>query len=285
MRICYSTWSMQKPSVDEMIRNLAEIGFDSMELTVAPGWSTELDSLDQAERKRIRGLLDRYNMPLPAIAGHRPLLALDPAEHDDNWRRLVGAIDLCVDLAGPEGPPSLDTTVGAGKNQSWDQVMNLLLERLTALCDYARERGVVVAIEPHVGDVLSTPQRARELLALMNHPALSLTFDISHFNVQGVPVDQSVSLLAPVSCFTHIKDERGRAPDHEFLIPGEGEFDYVNYLNAMHEAGWTGDVGVEISLMVQRRSNYDPWTAARQSYEVVSRAFEAAGVPREKTPR
>ena len=50
----------------------------------------------------------------------------------------------------------------------------------------------------------------------------------------------------------------------------------------MQKEGWTGDIGIEISLMVQRRPNYDPWAAARQSYDVVSRAFVEAGVPRTK---
>src|SRR5579884_2573199 len=162
MRLCYSTWSMQKPSVDEMLANLAEIGFDSVELTVIPGWSVELDTLDRAERQRIRGLLDRYGLALPAIAGHRSLLATDPAEHAENWRRLTGAIDLCVDWAGPNGPPSLDTTVGAHGRQ-WDECKDLLVERLTKLCDYAAERGVIVGIEPHVSDVLETPERTLEL--------------------------------------------------------------------------------------------------------------------------
>jgi inosose dehydratase len=282
LRLCYSTWSIQKPGIDEILANLSEIGFDSVELTVIPGWSLELDTLDRAERKRIRGLLDRYRMPLPAIAGHRPLLATDPREHAENWRRLTGAIDLCVDLAGPEGPPSLDTTVSGGLASEWDAKKDVLVERLGRLCDYAAERGVVVGIEPHIHDVLETPQRVRELLDLMHHPSLKVTFDISHFNIQGIPIEESVSLLVPVACFTHIKDESGRAPDHQFLIPGEGEFDYVRYLRAMDRAGWKGDIGVEISLMVQRRPNYDPWAAARQSYDVVGRAFEEAGVPRER---
>ncbi len=291
MRLCYSTWSMQKPTADEMIANLAAIGFESIELTVVPGWSLELDTLDQAERKRIRRLLDQHHLALPAIAGHRPLLAQDPTEHAENWRRLTGAIDLCVDWAGPDGPPSLDTTVGAhgqgwltgARGPAWDPaLLEVLVERLTKLCDYAKERGVIVGIEPHVSDLIETPQRARELLAIVNHPNLKVTFDISHFNVQGIPIEESVSLLAPVACFTHVKDERGRVPDFQFLIPGEGEFDYVRYLKAMQQAGWTGDIGVEISLMVQRRPNYDPWAAARQSYEVLSKAFEAAGIPRDR---
>ena len=273
---------MQKPSVDEMLANLAEMGYDSVELTVIPGWSTELDTLDQAERKRIRRLLDQHGLALPAIAGHRPLLASDPTQHAENWRRLTGAIDLCVDWAGVAGPPSLDTTAGGGHDRKWDDCRDLMVERLTMLCDYAAQRGVTIGIEPHVNDVLETPERTRELLDLINRPNLKVTFDISHFNVQGIPIERSVSLMAPVACFTHVKDESGRVPDFQFLIPGEGEFDYVRYLRAMRQAGWTGDIGVEISLMVQRRPNYDPWAAARQSYAVLSKAFEAAGIPRTK---
>ncbi len=280
MRLCYSTWSMQKPSADEMITNLAAIGFDSIELTVIPGWSTELDSMDHAERKRIRKLLDNKGLALPAIAGHRPLLASDPTEHAENWRRILGAVDLCVEWAGPDGPPCLDTTVGAHGRQWEDDTKSLMVERLRALCDYGQARGVVIGIEPHVSDVLETPQRTLELLELVNHPNLKVTFDISHFNVQGIPIEESVPLMAPVACFTHIKDESGRKPDFQFLIPGEGEFDYVRYLQAMQKAGWTGDIGIEISLMVQRRPNYDPWAAAQQSYDVVNRAFIEAGIPR-----
>jgi sugar phosphate isomerase/epimerase len=283
MRLCYSTWSMQEPSADEIIKNLTEIGFDSVELTVKEGWSLDLDTLDPAERKRIRQLLTDYRLALPAIAGHQPLLSRDPEKHREHWRRLTGAIDLCVDWADPSGPPSLDTTVGA--HGTWDENKELLLERLGNLCDYAAARGVIVGIEPHVSDILETPQRARALLDLMKHPALRLTFDISHFNVQGIPIEESVELLAPFACFTHIKDERGRAPNHEFLIPGEGVFDYVRYLKAMDRAGYTGDIGVEISLMVQRRPNYDPWAAAQQSYDIVSKAFVEAGVPWEKRRR
>ncbi|HUX87290.1 MAG TPA: hypothetical protein VMW65_09835, partial [Chloroflexota bacterium] len=111
---------------------------------------------------------------------------------------------------------------------------------------------------------------------------LKVYFDISHFNVQGIPIEESVAALAPVSAATHVKDERGIVPNFEFLIPGEGEFDYVRYLKAMHKAGWTKDITVEISLMVQRRANYDPWAAARQSYAILNGAFVEAGIPRDQ---
>jgi hypothetical protein len=82
------------------------------------------------------------------------------------------------------------------------------------------------------------------------------------------------------SAHTYVRDERGLAPDHEFLIPGQGETDYVRYLRAMRQASYDGHIVVEISLMVQRRPGYDPIAAASQSYEVLARVFADAGIAR-----
>jgi sugar phosphate isomerase/epimerase len=109
---------------------------------------------------------------------------------------------------------------------------------------------------------------------------LTIHFDISHFNVQGMDMETVIAQLAPRSHHTHVKDERGIAPDHEFLIPGEGEMDYPRYLRAMDRAGYDGHIVVEISIMVQRRPNYDALAAATQSYRVLSAAFEEAGIRR-----
>jgi sugar phosphate isomerase/epimerase len=125
---------------------------------------------------------------------------------------------------------------------------------------------------------LDTTDRVLELIAAINSPYLKLNFDISHFNVQGVPIAESVAALAPHTVHTHVKDERGVVPDFEFLIPGEGEFDYVAYLQAMREHGYDGYITAEISIMVQRRPGYDPLAAAEQTYRTLARAFEQAGV-------
>ncbi|HEV7216518.1 MAG TPA: sugar phosphate isomerase/epimerase, partial [Chloroflexota bacterium] len=105
-----------------------------------------------------------------------------------------------------------------------------------------------------------------------------------HFNVIGLSIEETVPVLAPLSVHTHVKDELGRAPDHQFLIPGEGEFDYVRYLKAMAATGYDAFITVEVSIMVQRRPEYDPLAAAAQSYNVLSRAFEEAGLARPSRP-
>ncbi len=135
-------------------------------------------------------------------------------------------------------------------------------------------------MEPHVGAALCRPDQVLWLLNLVNSPSLTVHFDISHFNVQGMDMEETVAILAPHSLHTHVKDERGIAPDHEFLIPGEGTMDYGLYLRAMESAGYDGHIVVEISIMVQKRPNYDPLAAATRSYEVLSQAFSESEISR-----
>ena len=279
MNIGYSTWGMPDVPIDTALEHLASLGFDGVEITVIHGYTTELDTLDAAERRRIRQLLDQHNLGLPAIAGHQSVLARETAAHAENWRRLTGAVELCVDWAGQDGPPVLDTTLGSGPGD-WNGQEGFILERLGALVDYCASRHVTLALEPHVGDGMSQPETVLWLLEAIHSPYLKLNFDISHFEVQGLPTEETVSALAPHAAHTHVKDQRGRVPDFEFLIPGEGAFDYVAYLQEMQKAGYRGYITAEVSMQVQRRRDYDPLAAADLTYRTLSRAFREAGIAR-----
>ncbi|MEM7533423.1 MAG: sugar phosphate isomerase/epimerase [Chloroflexota bacterium] len=282
MKLGFSTWGMPKIPIDTALSHLAALGYDGVEITVIPGFTTELSTLDRAERSRIAGLLQQHNLDLPAIAGHRSLMAMDADEHQENMSRLKGTVDLAVDWAedlGMDVPPSIDTTTG-GSPDTWDETKSLLVERTHELVDYAASKGVTIAMEPHVGAAIDTPDRVLELLQLVDSPYLKINFDISHFNIQGISIDESVSAIAPHTIHTHVKDERGQVPDFEFLIPGEGEFDYVYYLKAMQAAGYTDYISAEISFMVQKRPEYDALAAATQTYATLAAAFEIAGIVR-----
>ena len=277
MKLGFSTWSTQHLPLDETIAHLARIGYDGIEIAVLPGWSGCIDDLDAAERRRIRQLLDHHNLELPAlISAHRNQIA-DGDEYRQARERYERELELALEWAKPGAVPAMDIAVG-GKSAEWEQLKHKIVDRVGETVALAAQRGIVVALEPHVGRAIDTPQKMLWVLEQVNSPYCKVNFDISHFNVQGIPVDESVPLLAPHSVHTHIKDERGLAPNFEFLIPGEGEFDYAHYLRLMAAAGYTGHITAEISLMVQRRPNYDPIAAMQQTYDVVARAFTTAGV-------
>ena len=280
MKIGYSTWGMPTVPVDTVISHIADLGFDGIELTIIPRFTTELSTLDAAERKRIASLLKQHNLALPAIAAHSSLLETDPDAHAKNMWRLKGGVDLAVELAQGDELPAVNTTTG-GKPEEWEIKKDFLAERVGELVDYGASQGVTIAMEPHIGAIIDTPEKVLELLEIVNSPYLKVNFDISHFDIIGIPTEETVSALAPVSAHTHVKDQRGIAPDFEFLIPGEGTFDYVGYLKAMQAHGYDGFITAEVSFMVQARENYDPLAAATLSYETLSKAFVDAGIERD----
>ena len=279
MKLGYSTWGMPTVPIDTAIHHIAQLGYDGIELTIIPRFTTELSTLDAAERKRIADMLKQHNLALPAIAAHSSLLETDAAAHERNMWRLKGGVDLAVELAQGDELPAVNTTPG-GKPEQWETLKNFLAERVGELVDYAAERGVTIAMEPHIGAIIDTPAKVLELLESVNSPYLKVNFDISHFDIVGMSTEETVSALAAVSAHTHVKDQRGIAPDFKFLIPGEGTFDYVGYLKAMQAHGYDGFITAEVSFMVQARENYDPLAAATLSYETLSRAFTEAGIER-----
>ena len=90
MRLSHSTWGMPQVPIDVAVAHCAALGFDGLELTVIPGWSTDAAGLDAAQRRRIRALYDDHRRELCGLSGNTPLLVSDPAEHARNMVRLCG---------------------------------------------------------------------------------------------------------------------------------------------------------------------------------------------------
>lgn len=279
MKLGYSTWGMPAVELDEAVPHLASLGYDGIEITVIPGYVTELGTLDVEERRRIRGLFNKHGVEMPAIAGHTSLLEPDVRLHAANMKRLKDTVELCADLTLDHLVPCLDTTPG-GRPEDWNDVRDRLLNETGDLVDHGDRHGVVIAMEPHIGCCLCDVERTLWLLEQIDSGYLKLNYDISHFDVAGVPTAESVAALAPHTVHTHVKDQRGRAPDFEFLIPGEGDFDYVEYLDAMQAAGYDDYITVEVSMMVQQREDYDPLDAAGLAYRTLEAAFEASQAER-----
>ena len=44
-------------------------------------------------------------------------------------------------------------------------------------------------MEPHIGAIIDTPAKVLELLEIVNSPYLKVNFDISHFDIVGMPTE------------------------------------------------------------------------------------------------
>jgi len=279
MKLGYSLWGMPDVPIDTSLPHLSGLGYDAVEIVVLPRFSTALTKMDAAERRRIPGLLKQHGLTLSAVNYYTALLEPDPAIFAGHLAAIKETIDLAVEWAQGDEPPVVISGVG-GSPGELPARLDELADRAGAIAEYAASRGVVVALEPHIGAAIETPDLMAEVIRQIDSPAIRVNFDISHFNVMGIPIEESVTKMLPYTAHTHIKDERGRTPNYEYVIPGEGEFDFVAYLKAMQRGGYNGVVSVEISFMVQRREGYDPLETAAISYGVVADAFIKAGIKR-----
>jgi inosose dehydratase len=281
MRISYCTWGMMHVDIEEALPAVAAIGYRGIELAVTPRWPTELYSLDAARKKRIRELCRQHNLVISAVAAHTSVCEEDAEQHEANMQRLRDTIDLADELRQEGEQPVVASLLG-GHVDDWGRLRELAAERVHALGEYAASKGVIFACEPHSGTAFDLPRKALWLMEQVNHPAVKINFDISHFDILGIPIEECVPQMAPISAHTHVKDQRGIYPYHEFLTPGAGPFDFIRYLGAMHQAGYTGWIGVEVSVMVQRQKGYDPFVDAALGYYALKHAFCMSAAPLEE---
>ena len=318
MRLGYNTWSMAKVPYQTFIPGLHEIGYTAITISVVPAYGIGGQRTPNAgyygswsadDRKKIKSELEARSLELSAIVGNASMVGDDPASVQSNLQQLRDAIDLCAELkpAHQSFVPTMNTTSG-GHAGEFDARKSQLVENLGELARYAASRGSVVCIEPHVGGAIDTPQRARWLVDEISQDACKIDFDISHFEVVGIPMEESIPIVLPLSRSVEIKDQsfrysdegdapagwrvegnglgkaiapNGRPVEYQFLLGGEGDFDLVKYLQLMHQHGWKGAVGFEASVQCQQRPGYDGMATAANVYTWMSNAWDKAGLSRD----
>ena len=290
MKLGYNTWSMPTLSFEGAIRYCASLGFDSVELTVSEGWQTDVMRIAPGTTAEWKSILSDVGMSITSLTANTPVIA-DGEIWALSRERLIKSLELAADLQATNQRMPISLTASRPSNQTadlppvtsqarWDNERAIIVDRFGELAAIAVKLGARVALEPHVGTVVCKAERALAVMSSVASESLGLNLDISHFAVQGVPTKEVVQALGPYAIASEVKDQTGVVPDFLFQIPGEGTFDYAEFLREMATVGYEGSVSVEISVLRQRLPGYDPYEAARQSYWVLSEAFEKAGVAR-----
>jgi inosose dehydratase len=273
----FSLYGMKTLAPAEALRACAEIGYDGVELALMPGWPTEPRLLSADNRRDLRQQLADRGLALMGLMENLAEPAED-AQHKANLERLKAAAELGHALS-PRTPPLIETILG-GKPAQWEQVKEKLAERLRAWAAVAATAKTIIAIKPHVGNALHTPEGALWLLKQVNSPSIRLAYDHSHYALRGLKLADTASALLPSSVFIHVKDAKGKPEKFEFLLPGDGDTDYADYLQRVKAAGYRGAIVVEVSGQIFNKAGYDPIAAARKCYANLTPAFQKAGVRR-----
>lgn len=124
---------------------------------------------------------------------------------------------------------------GSAPGEDWARACDELAWRVAA----ARERGIALGVEPHVGSIIPHPSLAARLVA--DVPGLTLTLDYTHFTRLGLADAEVEPLVAHASHF-HVRGARAGRLQAPFK---DNTIDYGRVLAAMRAAGYAGWLGVE----------------------------------------
>ncbi|MBW3598092.1 MAG: sugar phosphate isomerase/epimerase [Planctomycetes bacterium] len=273
----FSLYGMRSLPPAEAAHACAEIGYDCVELPVMEGWPADAMAWPVGDQDRFRGALQESGLRLSALMENLPL-AVEDVRHDSNLKRLAAAGKIAKRIS-PAGPRIVETVLG-GRPDQWESNKDHMAARLRDWAKAAEDGDFVLAIKAHVGGALHTPEDAVWLAAQAESGHVNCAYDYSHFQLRGFELASSIRRLVPHSVFIHIKDAQGNASRVQFLLPGEGEIDYAKYLRLAADAGYRGDVVVEVSGQIHGKPGYDPIAAARRCYANVAPAFDKAGIRR-----
>lgn len=271
----HSLYGMQTVPLPEAVAHCARIGFRNVELAIDPGFPAEPAKFSKIARKELRTQLASLGLPVSCLMRNLRLVGgLTPAQ---NLEAIKEAAELAHDLS-PDAPPPVETILG-GKPAEWDQVKDAMADELRRWATTAEASKVELLPKAHVSMAVNTPERLLWLLEQAPSANVNVAFDYSHFEAQGLSLEQTWAALGARTRFIHVKDYRRGGDRLQWLLPGEGAVDYVKYFRLLQDTGYRGAVVVEVSSLIFRVPGYDPVATAEKCYPPLARAMREAGVP------
>lgn len=270
-QVGYGLYGMRDLPYMEGLAHISRIGYKHAEITLRSGWNTEPRLLTRAKRTEIRQRLGDLGLTLVDV-----MEGMQPASNvtlEQNLERLRAAAEVAHECS-PGAPALIQTPIG-GRPGAWMEGREPMAKELAAWASKLDELDVTFCIKPHSKQAMGRPEQLLWMLDRVNHPRMKGVYDYGHFMAFGLGLEETIRQVAPRAGFVHIKDAVGMAPDHRFVLPGDGGVDYARFLKTIAEVGYQGPIVVEVSTDVFSQPGYDPIATAQRMWDRLSPIFSA----------
>jgi sugar phosphate isomerase/epimerase len=212
---------------------IALAGYDGIEISAIDGMSEHL-------------VLDRWKSIAPEIKSLSrefglELLAMENPSQDP--LRMEQAYQAAVEI----GIPVINC--GPGGKTGDDASLQQSIDSIGKLAVMAEKYGVTLCVKAHVGAAIYNTPTTLRLMEAITSPAFGIDMDPSHIYRAGEnPVEAIKAVISRVK-HVHIRDCKGRQQGPgkpEDQANGRGDIDLIGYVRALHEAGYTGPLDLEI---------------------------------------
>lgn len=243
MKFGVNTWVWTSPLTTDVLKNIApevkKIGFDWIE--------TPLESLDDLDYQEAASIIKDNQLLVSACAAMGPdrdLIHEDKAIRENGMNYLKGCIDACEVLGSTNLVGPLYSAVG----RTWQQTpqdrakdLDLLVENLTKLSEYASDRGVKLGVEPlnrFETSFINLADQAIEVVDRVNSPACGIMLDTFHMNIEEKSLADAIKKVGPRLIQVHTcENDRG--------APGSGQVNWQEVKEGLQDINYEGPVVIE----------------------------------------
>jgi sugar phosphate isomerase/epimerase len=275
MRLGYNTNGLAHHDALSALRLLAEIGYQSVALTIDHHLLNPFDPRS-GQRDTLQQFLNDHNLHSVIETGARFLL--DPRNkheptllsNDEKGRqRRIEFLRYCIEVAADLGSDCVSLWSGVQPKDCDDEAAwSRLVDGLTQVTEHAKSRQVRLAFEPEPGMFIDTMQKFAALKERLGLITIDLTLDIGHLHCQGeIPIADHLIRWSGILKNIHIEDMKQGV--HEHLMFGDGEIDFLPVFRALRKIGYEEGVHVELS----RHSHCGP-DAARRAWTFLDRIIQ-----------
>ena len=276
MKLGYNTNGLAHHEPIQALKLLADIGYQSVAITIDHAWLAPTDQHRPEQLKQIQDCLSSYEMDSVIESGARFLLnpnhkhyptLIDPQEALAKER--VDYLKYCIDTAVELGSDSVSIWSGRQPEGMEDQqALDILGENLTTVVQHAEHQGIDIGFEPEPDMFIDTMKSYERLLEWIDSPRLRLTLDIGHLFCMGeLPIVDFIQRWKHRLVNVHIEDMR--AGVHEHLMFGEGQIHFPPILQCLMEIGYTGGLHVELS-----RHSHNAAVIAQQCFDFLTKTID-----------
>lgn len=234
MEIGFRTVGFGEQKIEKILAQLAEIGFDGVELCLE---NPDLDPF-QLTPSRIRAIqrqLESLNLKLASISYHGAADQLEVRR-----RKTYRALEITAQFGAK-------TLIIGSRREEPARLRAQWMEHLDwyeELCRKALPHGFRIAVEPEPGLVIRNAEDMVRMLQEVNASNLAVNLDMAHAWVMADDLSWAVYTLAPHLAQVHLADVKDG--EHAHLPPGEGELNFQEIREVLASVEYRGPVVIDL---------------------------------------
>ncbi len=256
MKYGFRTGGFKDWKIEDIVRALANLGFDGAELCLEPA-DMRPENFTQEQAKGIKELMDNIGLEIASVSYH--------ADFEDFEQRLANtfkAVEITKWLGADILIINSERVDDDKKEEKWAELANIL-RKLTAK---AEQYDVYIAIEPEPLQIISDTKDMIRMIKEIASPKLKVNLDIGHAYITDPSLIESIKILGDSIVHAHIEDIKDKVHNH--LEIGQGDIDFNEMDSVFKEIGYDGYYVVDLF-----RLGDDPIGVADRTINALNETF------------